>query len=980
MELFKTKPIRQLSIYWRLAVIIILAFTYYGVSYICRTVASTPQSVTPVWAADGFASGAVLLLGIEVLPGVMLGSFLANVWAFFNDQNLIASIFQPLGIAIGTTLGTWLGSFLFNQKFNQVNPLTRLRYVYFFLLFVGLIGPVVNASFGVVSLYLGGQIKLEVLPKTWITWWISNVTGILIFTPALLSWGYLPWRKISNNIINFLQVINPQTNHQTKYNLKYFRNLRKYFNHKLIIKYLEFIGVITISIVISNMAFIYGYAIEYMLICCLEWATFRLGQFFTTNLSVVVLAIAVIGTINGGGSFFKSNINDSLLLLQSFITVLVTSNLVLAAILAEKQQAIDHLTRSKQKILTSSQLLEQKQLEIKTYLLDLERQFNQTLLLKNIAEKIHQNLGIEPIFNATVTELGRVIQADRCLIYTCTEKNPLTLNCRARYISHNISDVNDLVIDLKTNQYLAKIISQDEPIISDNIYQEELLKSHLEFCEKINLKSIISIRTSYQGEFNGIITIHQCHNFRTWQESDIEILKSVANQLGIAMAQAALLEQEKAQKLLLSQFNIELIKAKSEAELANRAKSEFLTNMSHELRTPLNAIFGLVELMQTNDNINQSQREDLTIVEHSASHLLHLINDILDISKIESGKLELYLSSVNLRGFFQDIIIHYQSYASQTKINFTYELADNFPEFVSLDSRRLKQILFNLLSNAFKFTQTGKVTLSVNIESEITPILPANQARSTTQFIYDHNISYIDTKNNADTVILVIDVEDTGAGITNEDLQRIFLPFEQVASTRLHSQGTGLGLAISQKLADMMHGQITVKSQFGKGSKFTVSIKLDVLKMNRESTPSGESKSVFALSNDILAHRFPLEILLAEDNVVNQKVTTRLCQRLGYTVDLAENGLEVLAKLQQKKYDVILMDIQMPEMDGLEATRRIITELSPSERPYIIAVTANAMSVDRDDCLAAGMNDYISKPLRLERLIELLNELQEKMP
>jgi signal transduction histidine kinase/CheY-like chemotaxis protein len=396
----------------------------------------------------------------------------------------------------------------------------------------------------------------------------------------------------------------------------------------------------------------------------------------------------------------------------------------------------------------------------------------------------------------------------------------------------------------------------------------------------------------------------------------LDITESVANNQALKLA------------------NTQIREALRSAESANQSKSVFLANMSHEIRTPMNGILGATELIL--DQSSEEEKKQYLDIIHSSSHsLLNIINDILDLSKIESGSFELEQINFDLHQLCHDIYQIFSNAAKAKGIQILYFYDADLPQFWMGDPNRIRQVLNNLFSNALKFTHQGRIDLRVQ------GVRLANHQ-------YD----------------LKIHVKDSGIGIAEKKIEQIFSAFQQAdSSTSRKYGGTGLGLTISQHLANAMQGIIEVESELGTGSTFSlhVPLKPGVIEMNTKRTG--------------LIRNYQANVLLAEDNEVNAKIASKILSKLGIETTTVHNGELALHEIMDSTFDLVLMDINMPVMDGITATEKIRELSFPKNQVPILALTANAMMEDKERCMKAGMNGFISKPIKLERLIQELDTI-----
>ncbi|MEQ3514459.1 ATP-binding protein [Pseudoalteromonas sp. BZB3] len=459
---------------------------------------------------------------------------------------------------------------------------------------------------------------------------------------------------------------------------------------------------------------------------------------------------------------------------------------------------------------------------------------------------------------------------------------------------------------------------------------KELKNNTVVLINQVQYYLIYQVLPLEQNKSNTLVFLQQDQAFNSSSLIIIELFSAAVKRLLITKA-----EEHKRLKL------------KNEAQVllrSNQLKSEFLANMSHELKTPMNGILNLVQLLQ-NTQLESHQLEMLNTIYESTENLLGVVTDVLEYSKLETNNIKLISSPFVLSKLIESITIEIKPEVNRKGLTFTEQLDVQLPTQLIGDALRIKQLLHNLLNNAVKFTKRGSVSITLSGKAL--------------------------EKNDYE---LTIEVEDTGIGMTKDAQTWLFEPFVQGdGSTTREYGGTGLGLAISAKLAKAMNGKIQVHSELDKGTKFTVSLPLK--KVAQKQLPQSPEKT----SHNILSasELQPHTILIVEDNLINQKVAGLLLEKLGYKYDIAENGQVALGKLEQKHYSFIFMDIQMPVMNGHDATKEIIARYK-NQRPNIVAMTANTFDEDKEKCFASGMDDFIAKPISELEMVRVLSKFPVK--
>lgn len=608
--------------------------------------------------------------------------------------------------------------------------------------------------------------------------------------------------------------------------------------------------------------------------------------------------------------------------------------------------------------------------------------------LAKAIQRIRQTLDIKTIFSTTALELRRVLNCERVVVYqfrpdwsgefiaesvsqgwmslfeeqntnpSLQENTTENERCTVKLFENNSSNISPLVQDTYLKDTQGGLYSQgvNYRAVAD-IYNAGFNQCYINLLESFQARAYIITPIFSNNQLWGLLATYQNSSPRQWKEVEINIAIQISNQLGVALQQTELLETTQKQ-------SIQLQKAVVSADKANQAKSEFLASMSHELRTPLNAILGFTQLMNEDPLLCAKHHKYVGIINQAGEHLLTLINDVLEMSKIEAGRTTLNQHQFDLINLLDGLKKMMQMRAESQGLELKFEYAPDLPRYLETDEGKLRQVLLNLLSNAIKFTTQGEVTVRVKREYQI--VQPESSSASNLEDLDGENLA-IDSENQQKLEFILFEVEDTGAGIAPEEIDLLFEPFKQTESGRNSNQGTGLGLAISRKYVQLMGGDIHVRSQLGIGSLFSFEIP----------THSFEYCSLPVNTNKVKAiHLAPgqpdYKILVVDDRLDSRLLLNELLSDMGFKIENAENGQQAIDCWETWQPDLILMDVRMPVIDGLTATK-LIKGTSLGQKTKIIILTASVFQEDQEQILACGCDDFVDKPVQIEKLLEKIS-------
>ncbi len=609
-------------------------------------------------------------------------------------------------------------------------------------------------------------------------------------------------------------------------------------------------------------------------------------------------------------------------------------------------------------VVTTSIALVRERVETEEHLTSAYHELAQRLVELSTLNEIIQTVAtvkdLRQVLELIATKMSVLFDAVNCSIaLLSSEQDSLREIVQYRRDSTRVSVIGEL-IPLEGNPAIQQVVELRQPLVITDAQYNPIVAPEHGLLRAQGIQCILITPLLSRGQVLGTIRLSLDNPNRIFSVSEVRLAETIAGQVAGAIENARLFQEAE--------------QARATAVSSNQAKSAFLANMSHELRTPLNAILGFTQLMLRAPNLTEDQRESLNTITRSGDHLLGLINDVLDLSKIEAGRVTIQESEFDLHYLLQGLEEMFALRIKAKGLLFRLQHEPNTPRHICSDESKLRQILINLLNNAIKFTTRGSITLSIRTE-EI--------KQGPVQFLDSEQIVHALPK-----IRLIFEVTDTGIGIPREDLERIFEPFVQSRLGTGAAEGTGLGLAISREYAHLLGGDLTVESRLGFGSTFYTTV--IVGKAATGSLPTAQSPSRVI---GLVPGQEALRVLVAEDNEANRQLLILLLASVGFEVRGVENGLEAVQAVKDWKPHIVWMDIRMPLLDGLDATRQV--KALGVNAPVVIALTASVLENKRGVSLAAGCDDFLNKPYREAEIFDIferhlgvrfLYEIDQKTP
>ncbi len=916
------------------AVIAVLAAVYFIAGKLGLMLAAAPGIVTGAWPPTGIAIAALLLLGYRVWPGIFLGALLLNA-------TTAGSVAVAAGIATGNTLEGLAGAYLVNRFANGRKAFGQSLDFLKFAILAGMLSTMIGATFSATSLCLGNLAKWNSYGFIWLTWWLGDMAGALIIAPLLVVWITNPRVRLSRS---------------------------KILEAALLLLFLFLIGQIVFGVFFPSES--KNYPLEFLCLPTLIWTAFRFRRRGTITIIFALSVIAIWGTLNGFGPFAREKQSESLLLLQGFMSIVTVTIVSLATAISERQRAEEKVRRFneelEQRVIERTTQLEAANQGLKNEITAREqaatarheaeeallRQAHQLGVLNNLAREVGGLIEVRDISKTVTQKLCEAFGYFNVAIFTVESRQAGQV-----VLQHMAGAYDGLAPAGEYRQALGQgIIGRVAETGKTLVVNDARRYADFVELEGMRIRSEAAFPLKIGERIVGVLNVDS-ELYNDFVENDIALLTSVSEQAAMAIERARLFEmiqQElaerrqieaalKEERALLArrieERTAELSAANAELARAARMKDEFLASMSHELRTPLNAVLGLCEALQERvyGLLNEKQLKALSSIEESGRHLLALINDILDISKIEAGKLTLEIAPVAIGSVCQASLRLIQQIAEkkQIKIASTFNHASTT---IQADGRRLKQILVNLLSNAVKFTSEGGA-LGLEVVG--------------------------DAKRN----VMRFTVWDTGIGILPQEMERLFQPFVQLdGSLSRQYPGTGLGLALVHRLVEMHGGGIAVESVPGKGSRFTASLPWQ----GPVAAPAAIEPAKPVCVNVTAIHR----ALIIEDSPASADQIARYLSELEVETVIHPRAHGAIAKTLEVQPDVIILDILLPELSGLE----VLANLKAEPRTQKIPVLIVSVMDDRAHGLALGAAEYLVKPISRQQLQEALSKILPPAP